>query len=407
MLFDVSSYGHHGQYILQLVDYWVKKDMKGTLNIVIPGTMVSLHPRLERMAMENESIRLTRIDRPHASRSGGAPEQVQDIRRHGKLLRRYVELLRPDHCLLMYFDQAQVPLAAWMRFSFPVRMSGIYFRPSFHYALLAGKRPTLRDKVVSLGKRFVLHSALRNRHFHTLFCLDPYVVPHIRAAPHGTVVHLADGIPHPKSRSRAGQHRDIQDERRTALFFGSVAPRKGIFETLAALLLLSPECQETLCLIVAGRIPEAVKPVVAAAARETRVQIVVMDRFIADEEISGLFASSDLVLVPYPRHVGSSGVLVRAVAAQKPVLGSDYGLVGAHIRRHSLGRAVDCTSPPALASALQEWLTDPKTIALDTDKAVVFAATHTAEHFCRTIMNHLALESAETANLHNQPKAQP
>jgi hypothetical protein len=47
-------------------------------------------------------------------------------------------------------------------------------------------------------------------------------------------------------------------------------------------------------------------------------------------------------MVPYQRHVGSSGVLIRAAQAGRPVIASDYGLVGAWTRKNQLGAAVNC-----------------------------------------------------------------
>ena len=396
MLFDLDSYGHHGQYILQLVDYWVDRGVQGHLDIVVPQTMVTLHPRLAQVNDEIPKVRVTQVATTLRQNSGGILKQVWAMRRHGELLRRYVQRLRPGHCLLMYFDHAQLSLATRLRFSFPVHISGIYFRPSFHYPMLMSRRGALRDRMVGLRKRLVLSAALRNRHFDTLFCLDPYVVPHIRAPEHCSVVHLTDGVAQSTPNCTASPLISVKDGCRVALFFGSIAPRKGIFETLAALSLLSPRCQEMLCLVVAGRIMEEIRAAVAAAARQTQVQIVVLDHYLANEEIPRLFAVSDLVLVPYPRHIGSSGLLVRAAAAGKPVLGSDYGLVGAQIQRHRLGCAVDCTKPSSLAHALEQWLIDPETIAISPQDMQAFAAAHTAEKFCQTIVSSLVPEAGVT-----------
>ena len=394
LLVDFLSYGHHGQYILQLVDYWLDNSIEGTLAVVVPQPMVALHPRLERIAHEHDCIRLVKVSETTGLQSEGNVDQLLNIRKYGLLLRRYIELLRPDHCLLMYFDQAQLPLALRLRFRFPVRISGIYFRPSFHYPRLTRIRTTLTDRMVALRKRVVLRAAMKNRHFHTLFSLDPYAIPFISAPRHASVVHLADGIPVAASNSGSEPLLDLEDGRQTALFFGSIARRKGIFETLTALSLLSPLCQKRLCLVIAGRVPEEVRSAIASATGGTGVRIITLDRYLPDEEVSTLFAETDLVLVPYPRHVGSSGILVRAAAAGKPVLGSDYGLVGANIRHHQLGRTVDATDPACLADALSEWLVNPGSITVAPQSAADFAAAHTAESYCRTILGALTLYAA-------------
>ena len=98
----------------------------------------------------------------------------------GRHLRRYVERLRPDHAVLMYFDHAQLALGFGLRFDFPVRLSGIYFRPSLHYGRFDGHAASPKERAASLRKRLVLWAALRNPHLDGLFSLDPFALPDVR-----------------------------------------------------------------------------------------------------------------------------------------------------------------------------------------------------------------------------------
>ena len=402
MLFDLFVGGHHGQYIEQLAQYWVRRDLPGWLDIVVTPNFARQHPRILQLAEERSTVRLVPVKEPVPLQPAGMRAQLHSVRVHGQLLRRYVTRLRPQHCLLMYFDHLQLPLALGLKFSFPVRLSGIYFRPSFHYHLFRGGPVTLRDRATQLRKRLLLSEAIRNRHFSHLFCLDPYVVPRVQAPRRDVrVLALPDGVePAPALRSRAETRGawGVDNHRRVALFFGSIAERKGIYPTLAALRLLPAGQQQALSLVVIGAARGAEKSriddQVSRLRGQGRVQIIQHDRFVDEEEIPGIFAAADLVLLPYQRHVGSSGVLVRAALAGIPVLGSDYGLLGEHVRRHGLGRTVDAASPKALAKALERWLLEPASFPFDAKRATCFAAQNTAAGFAETLLYHLGAESA-------------
>lgn len=395
MLFDLLTGGHHAQYIGQLAEHWARRNAAGRLNIVVPPGLVEKHARLGDILRSRTDARLVPVREPLELAEGGAPSQLRNILQHGRLLRRYVERLRPDHCLLMYFDQVQLPLALGLRFDFPVRFSGIYFRPSFHYGTISGAASTPRERAAGARKRTLLWAALRNPHLSHLFCLDPLVAPFVPGKRWDVrVVALPDGV-----ESRAPTRTPLETRaawgidtgRSVLLFFGSMAARKGIYQVIEALKLLPAEYQRQLALAVigaaAGGDEARLEQAVSCLRTQTAVQVAADYRFVADDEIPDAFAAADLVLLPYQRHVGSSGVLVRAALARTPVLGSDYGLVGEQIRRHALGKAVNSGSATALSIALRDWLREPASWPFDAGRAGQFAAQNTAEGFARTILD--------------------
>lgn len=407
MLFDLYTGGHHGQYVRQLVEYWGANDLSGRLDVVVPARFFETHEDVRRIAEAHAGagIRCVPIAEPIALRAEGVRALAHNDRTHGRLLRAYVERLRPSHCVCMYFDHVQLSLALDLTFSFPVHLSGIYFRPSFHYRDFSASTGSGSDWLTHFRKRLLLAAALRNRHVSHLFCLDPYVVPYLKAR-HRRVeaVALPDGItPRPAllARSEVRARWGVAVDRRVALFFGSIAARKGIHQTLEALRRLSLDDQQRLCLALVGAVSEVEKDRVQEdlhrTRRETAVQVVVDDRFVEEEEIQGFVEGADLVLLPYQRHVGSSGVLVRAAHARVPVLGPAYGLVGEHLRRRTLGLPVDTTSPDALAAGLTRWLAAPDRFPFDAQEARRFAQENTAERFAATLFHHVAAPTRQTA----------
>ncbi|MGE5841430.1 MAG: glycosyltransferase, partial [Deltaproteobacteria bacterium] len=80
------------------------------------------------------------------------------------------------------------------------------------------------------------------------------------------------------------------------------------------------------------------------------------DRYIPQEEVEWCFAASDAVLLPYRKHLGSSGVLVQAAMAGRPVVASNEGLVAERVRRFEMGwlfQSGDASSLRSLLSQLE------------------------------------------------------
>jgi glycosyltransferase involved in cell wall biosynthesis len=66
-----------------------------------------------------------------------------------------------------------------------------------------------------------------------------------------------------------------------------------------------------------------------------------------------LFAASDFVLLPYHRHFGVSGVLMRAIGAGRPAIVSDEELLGRLTRERGLGILFRSGDAVALQHAIE------------------------------------------------------
>lgn len=402
MLFDLYAGGHHGHHLEEMARYWAAHRLPGRLSIVVPPVMLEKHARLREVAAETEAagVRLVVIDEPLQLKTTGGVgfrDLLRNDREHGRLLRRYVERLRPDHCLLMFFDHTQVSLATSLRFDFPVRFSGIYFRPTFHYPALSGRTPSWKERVLAWRKKLILGRAVRNPHFDALFCFDPFVVPDAQALHAGfTALALPDGIERtPPVRTPAAMraHLGVEAGRQVFLLFGVLDRRKGVLATLEALGRLPAAVQARVCLVLAGRTGAddraAIHAEVARLQAETPAQVLLHDTFIPDADIQDLFRAADVALVPYVRHIGSSGVLIRAAAEQVPILGSDFGVIGAHIRQRHLGLAVDTTDADALAAGLRQFVENPQIATFDPEAARQFANENTLTAFMETLFRQM------------------
>jgi glycosyltransferase involved in cell wall biosynthesis len=81
-------------------------------------------------------------------------------------------------------------------------------------------------------------------------------------------------------------------------------------------------------------------------------RIIVMDRFLSDEELALALAAPDVVCTPHPSHVGISSIALRALAAGRCVLASDFGWQGWFVERFGLGIACGVRSEEGFAASI-------------------------------------------------------
>lgn len=151
-----------------------------------------------------------------------------------------------------------------------------------------------------------------------------------------------------------------EPERPSLLFFGSLAPYKGIdllLETFQALRAQHP----ALSLEIAGaehpRFPGYARRLRAASAHLPGIQWLGP---IEEAAVRALFARNTLVILPYRQATGPSSVMIRAAAWGRPVVASDLpALRTAAEEAGLLGEWVSPRDPTALACAIARLLKHP------------------------------------------------
>lgn len=400
LLFDLSVGGHHPSYLKYLVQYWQEQDFSGQLDLVVTPEFEARHGDVATLVAQGARTQLITITPEEVAalpRRRHFRERVQRAFGEWRLLDRYARRLHSDHALLMYFDTAQYPLI--LRRSLPCGLSGIYFRPTFHYGQFSGFQAGFRDRWQQWRDLWQLKLACGHPRLQYLFSLDPYVVPLVdRWSSRFHCCHLPDPVQihglSPEVPEQLRRQLAIDPHRQIFLFFGDLSGRKGLFPLLQAWQQLSPPTRSAACLLLVGAIhgrdrPRAM-PLIHQLQGIPENQIITVDRFISESEIQPYFALTDWVLAPYQRHVGMSGILVRAAAAKKPLISTDYGLMGEITRRYQLGLTLDSTNPQAIAQALENCC-DP-TVPSPGNPATMeeFGALNRDIHFAHRIFSQLA-----------------
>lgn len=142
------------------------------------------------------------------------------------------------------------------------------------------------------------------------------------------------------------------------LFFGFVRPYKGLLNLLRALDLV-PAAR----LVVAGQVWGRWAPYDDEIRRLGLAdRVLVIDRYVGDEEIELLFAAADALAMPY-LNGGHSAVAAIGRAFGLPLIASDLGGLAAAVTAGGRGRCVPPADVGALAHAIREVLAEPSASA--------------------------------------------
>lgn len=399
LLFDLFVSGHHPGYILHLIKYWHEQRIPGSLDILVTPKFCLLHPEVVDLALRNSdynNIRFLTISlEEEAKLKSEATSRDRMLRsfQEWNLLDKYVSYLKPTKCLLMYIDSILLSLAI-KGISCP--LSGIYFRPIFHYGEFTDFSLSRKERLLQFRDKVVISRVLNHPNFQTLFCLDQFAKDSISTL-NGKVkaVHLPDPVQIYKNTDvqpeKFNEKLEIHPGRKTFLMFGVPQKRKGIDQLIEAINLLpSYLCQE-FCLLIVGPLSSepSTKDKLTELSKTLPLQVIVVDKFVPDQEVQVYFQIADVILAPYQRHVGMSAILVRAAAALKPVLSSNYGLMGEIVKRHKLGVTVDSRIPVEIAKGLKQYLTMPAEDLCSHHSMKQFAGQNSAEKFADTIFDYL------------------
>lgn len=397
LLFDLSIHGHHANYIQHFIKYWHEQKSPVHLDIVVSPEFMKVHADVVTATTYSQKIRYVPIATTEATalraRNSSANRNIRAFQ-EWNLLCKYATLLQANKCLIMYFDTCLLPLALGIKP--PCPFSGIYFRPTFHYSEFSNYLPSIKNSLQQWREKFILKRVLSHAQLQTLFCLDPFAIKHINSLhSQAKVVHLPDPVivPHDNLPLTNFKHSlQIDQGRQVFLLFGALNGRKGIYQLLEAILLLPTELCQKFCLLLVGEANPTDKALIeakiVAVCQAKPVQIITQYEFVSELEVQAYFQLTDIVVAPYQHHVGMSGILLLAAAAQKPVLTSNYGLMGEIVRQYSLGIAVDSTIPEQIAQGITRCL-GASTDLGDRAKMQEFAAQNSAEKFAQTLIDCL------------------
>jgi glycosyltransferase involved in cell wall biosynthesis len=319
------------------------------------------------------------------------------------IMRRYLRRTGAQAGHFLSFDHMCLPLALGLGTG-GKPVSGILFRPSVHYEGIGPYSPSLPERLRDVRKTILYRLMLLNRAVHAVLSLDPYFTPYARHRYRfGAKVRTIGDPTHPSSGTQTAMPGAAAAPANCVgfVFFGYLTERKGVLVLLDALGRIDPGISSRVSVTIAGRVEAALRERVEARIRHLRkvrpeLCLRLEDRWIPAAELDAIIATGDVVLAPYQRFVGSSGVLLWAARMGIPVLTQDFGLLGRLVHDHRLGLTADTLDPASLAAGIERMVIEGPDTFVDPGAAQSFAASRTPRAFAAAVVTSLWRDEPRT-----------
>lgn len=208
------------------------------------------------------------------------------------------------------------------------RLGGIYERPRWY----STKFNSLNQIIKSIG----FNRLSKGNWFDQICLLNEFFAEDMsRDFPNTSFQFLPTPGPRitiPKKEART--HLGVPEDALVLLNYGVGHRRKGLHLVTAALESIR---SSKLYLLCAGKQNHDPNTLQATLRLEEEGHAKVINRYITEAEESLCFRASDYVLAPYLSHFGNSNILAQAVLAGRPVIASDFDLIGQRVRTKKLG----------------------------------------------------------------------
>jgi glycosyltransferase involved in cell wall biosynthesis len=337
--------GHHAPYLVHMIEALAELGVQTT--VAVPtDTYDRVEYKVHLHAVRDKADFQCVIDADARSMAGAAYSKDAAIR---SAIRRF----EPDHLLVPYIDgvtqvatlrgAAGVPSIPRSLFS-----EGLLFRGGFAYNGLSTRarlQHSVSRRLLSLSPWSVVHF-LDPLPFDDVCRRDDRLSARARLMPDPVepVAHM--------SRDEARRALGLAADGRYVVLAGSIDRRKGADLLLHAFLRARLTSNDRL--LLAGPVVPEIRALLAGEFEPmiAAKRIVVLDRHLPIQQLMHAIVAADLVCVPYHNHIGSASILIRAVAAERPVLSSTFGWVGYVTPRFGLGWSCNVLQGEELAHAL-------------------------------------------------------
>jgi glycosyltransferase involved in cell wall biosynthesis len=184
------------------------------------------------------------------------------------------------------------------------------------------------------------------------------------------------------SRSEARRKFNLPEDGRYIGCAGAIDRRKGIDVLVCAFRDAASRMAPNDRLLLAGPFDPSIKRFLdQELARELASErVLVLDRHLSVTEMNDVIAALDVVCTPYPHHVHSASIVIRAASHGRYVLGNAIGWMKNTIERFHLGECCDVLDAKAFANAIPASLEAASEFHVS-ESAQRFARFHSSENF--------------------------
>ena len=109
-----------------------------------------------------------------------------------------------------------------------------------------------------------------------------------------------------------------------------------------------------ICLLIAGKLTPDINEYIKKSQAFQDKRIFVIDRYLSDEELTTVTCASDLVCTPYSGHYCPSGIVLRAVKCDVPVLVPNYHWFKFMVEKFNIGWTLKALTVSTMIDSLNE-----------------------------------------------------
>lgn len=387
LIFEPDSSGHHSSYLYHLIINFLSANYPYNLVVLVAPNFFEQHPQIIQETLSSKVKWMAFSDTEFSEWKITKAESVtKRAFFEWNLLRKYITETNASSVFLMYIDYLQIALLTQK--ALPCSVSGILFRPT----LVNYPAHSLKERLNNFRKNLTLKLFVKSKKIDSLFSLDPFATEYIKQNwQTNKVIYLPDPVqvyPSTKSSDEIKMELGVKENRKVFLLFGYLDSRKGVAEVMEAIGKISREKSQKGTLLIVGTWEESERVKFEIKLKEilntSNFQIITKKTFIPEEDIQLYFEVSDYILALYNKHIGMSGITIRAAVAQKPLLTYNFGLMGKLVLENELGLIVNND----LSEKLETLLTEDNKIG-NKQKMQQYADLNRAENYAKVILENL------------------
>jgi glycosyltransferase involved in cell wall biosynthesis len=392
LIFEPAAGGHQMHYVASIAKVFAQANM-GPLRLVTTAQALS-HESTAEVVATGAFTSINAIAPYSVSASlryrfyGPAARQQQDVTALARFVKAEGGSRKFRLIFFPFLDSAGIIPLALGHYPFDaISFGGGVLRPHYH---LRDAGVPARRRLKDFPERFIYNKLLQNGHLKALFSIDPYFVRYCKdtrvfytpdpAQFHGVV--QAGAL-----RSRMG----ISPDAVIVLVYGSIDARKGLAQLLRAAAGLGHLSK--VVVLIAGR----QNPQLAASLPKPELEylrrrnaLFEINQYVVPEVEHELFLDADIVWLCYGSNYGnSSGAMIRAGLAGRPMITSSYGIIYQMVSDAGAGLAVNAEDVGAIKAALQTLASDAALRASMGSNGKVAFSGHTEEAFVLPMVKQL------------------
>jgi glycosyltransferase involved in cell wall biosynthesis len=185
---------------------------------------------------------------------------------------------------------------------------------------------------------------------------------------------INDTIPTTRlTKSQARQKLEVSDGEKVLLFFGNIAPYKGLEYLVLAMPILKEKLGQ-IKLIIAGRVKDCNSywESIQELIRKNKLEECVSARtkFIPDEDVETYYKAADVLILPY-KSIFQSGVLSLSYNFGLPVIATDVGSLREDIIEGETGYLCPPQDPNSLAKSIINYYDSRLYKEIETNKCKI------------------------------------